>query len=203
MEKRQSLDSPIQFKLAYRTITNDLLKLCEYIDPCEENAGAYSHRTFELFLRTCTELENLWKYLLRSNNHPPGKAWDVRDYVKIEQLYHLHLSDKVVSFVYWKPEPNRYWKPFSGWLTAEANQPRLPWYAAYNEVKHDRDRKFKMASLENLIDSIAALHICLDAAFGYSAFFHQTMPSTFRVSGLPETFLLFQKPRPTDLPDAG
>jgi hypothetical protein len=187
------MNSPIQFKLAYRAITSDLLKLCEYVDPCQANALAFSHRTFELFLRTCTELENLWKYVLRDNNHPgPEPKWDIYSYQEVERSYGQALSNKEVIFVYWKPDPVRYWKPFDDWLTRGRGQIVLPWYKSYNQVKHDRDANFHEASLENLITSVAALHICLQTAFGNEVFFHQPMPGMFSVSGLPEAFLLFQ-----------
>jgi hypothetical protein len=187
------MTSPIQFKLAYRAITSDLLKLCEYVEPCTANAAVFSHRTFELFLRTCTELENLWKYILRDHKHPgPEGNWNIHIFQDVERLYGLSLSNKEVSFVYWKPDPIRYWKPFDSWLTRRPGQTLLPWYNAYNLVKHDRDVNFHEASLGNLITSVAALHIGLQAAFGNEVFFHQPMPGMFSVSGLPEAFLLFQ-----------
>ena len=184
---------PIQFKLAYRTITSDLLTLCEYVDPCEANKAAYSHRTFELFLRTCTELENLWKYILRNNCCPdPEEKWNITSYVQVEKVYNYRLSTKEVCFVYWKPDPTpRYLKPFDGWLDNVKGQPVLAWYAAYNRVKHNRESNFHEASMENLILSIAALHVNLQAVFGNEVFFHQSMPKMFSVSGLPEAFLLF------------
>jgi len=188
------MTSPLQFKLAYRTITSDLLTLCEYIDPCSANEAVFSHRTFELFLRACTEMENLWKYILQEKCHSgPERDWSIKTYLEVEKSYGYPLSSKEVCFVYWKPDPSiYYWKPFDGWVTGTPNQPVLPWYSAYNHVKHNRDTNFHEASLKNLILSVAALHVTLHAVFGNDVFFHQPMPSMFGVSGLPEAFLLFR-----------
>lgn len=180
------MQTQISFNSAYSTITRDLVTLCEYIDPCVSNKSTYSHRTYELFLRTCTELENLWKYVLRNKKHPgPEKDWNIFQYREIENKYGVGLSNKEVTFVYWKPDPYQcYVKPFDGWHTAQSPQSPLSWYKAYNEVKHDREMNFSKASLENLILSISALHVNLQAEFGNDVFSPQPIPSIFRVSGL-------------------
>ena len=33
----------------------------------------------------------------------------------------------------------------------------IPWYNAYNKIKHDRVKNFKQANVDNLINSLAAL----------------------------------------------
>lgn len=180
------MQTQISFNSAYSAITRDLVTLCEYIDPCDANKLAYSHRTYELFLRTCTELENLWKYILRDKQHPvKEKDWDIFQYRQIEKLYGVNLSNKEVTFVYWKPDPyQNYAKPFYDWHTTPQGQSPLAWYKAYNEVKHDREMNFGKASLENVILSISALHVNLLEVFGTDVFTPQPIPSMFRVSGL-------------------
>lgn len=180
------MQTQTSFNSAYATITRDLVTLCEYIDPCEANKNTYSHRTYELFLRTCTELENLWKFILRKNNHSvKEKDWNIFQYAEIERSYGITLSNQEVTFVYWKPYPyQNYAKPFDGWHTCSINQSPLAWYKAYNDVKHDREMNFAKASFENLILSISALHVNLKAEFGSDVFSPQPIPDIFRVSGL-------------------
>lgn len=180
------MQTQISFNSAYSAITRDLVTLCEYIDPSDANKSTYSHRTYELFLRTCTELENLWKYILRDKQHPvKERDWDIFQYREIENQYGVTLSNKEVAFVYWKPDPyQNYAKPFDGWHTAQKGQSPLAWYKAYNEVKHDREMNFGKASLENVILSISALHVNLLAVFGTDVFTPQPIPRMFRVSGL-------------------
>lgn len=49
-------------------------------------------------------------------------------------------------------------KPFEGWNTAYAAS-SLPWWEAYNHVKHGRDDNFKEASLENVLNALMALYL--------------------------------------------
>jgi len=63
--------------------------------------------------------------------------------------------------------------PFDQWDQLKATK-SLPWYNAYNAVKHHREERFNFASLGHLIDAAAALHILQSAQFGpemYHRFF--------------------------------
>lgn len=49
-------------------------------------------------------------------------------------------------------------KPFVGWnITSAANS--LPWWEAYNNIKHGRDGNFREASLENVLNALMALYL--------------------------------------------
>ena len=63
--------------------------------------------------------------------------------------------------------------PFYSWDQSQATK-SLPWYDAYNAVKHHREERFKLANLGHLIDAAASLHIMQSAQFGpemYHRFF--------------------------------
>jgi hypothetical protein len=63
--------------------------------------------------------------------------------------------------------------PFYSWKRSCPTK-SLSWYDAYNAVKHHREERFKLATLGNLIDAAAALHIMQSAQFGpemYHRFF--------------------------------
>lgn len=49
-------------------------------------------------------------------------------------------------------------EPFSGWCEME-KAGDLPWWLAYNKVKHNRSTEFKKANLENLTNALAALYV--------------------------------------------
>jgi hypothetical protein len=55
--------------------------------------------------------------------------------------------------------------PFSEW-SLEAPTRSLAWYHAYNEVKHDRERHFKSATLANALSAVSAVLIICLAEFG-------------------------------------
>ena len=48
-------------------------------------------------------------------------------------------------------------KPFVGWNMVNAAS-SLPWWVAYNNVKHGRDGNFREASLENVLNALMALN---------------------------------------------
>src|SRR5262249_25684741 len=58
--------------------------------------------------------------------------------------------------------------PFAGWDAGKATK-SLPWYDAYNQVKHDREANFGQASLKNAIDAVAGGVVMLAAQFGIEA----------------------------------
>lgn len=49
-------------------------------------------------------------------------------------------------------------KPFEGWSVENAAS-SLPWWDAYNHVKHGRDGNFKEANLKNTLYSLMALYL--------------------------------------------
>jgi hypothetical protein len=59
--------------------------------------------------------------------------------------------------------PFRYWNVL---LTTSS----LPWYEAYNKVKHDREGSFALGTLESVLNAAAALHILQIAQFGPGIF---------------------------------
>lgn len=192
MSSTQRSDVQQSFSRSYRILVEDLLKLCEYIDPRDENKDCYSHRTYELFLRTCTELENLWKTILRDKGHAGNSdKWTVQEYSKIESVYNIIVSDKEVRFVDWRSKTgDGYIKPFDGWTNTN-QRPRLAWYQAYNQVKHNREQRFNEASLINVITSLGALHVNLEAYYGQDVLLPRPLPPMFRVSGLTQSLIYF------------
>lgn len=76
--------------------------------------------------------------------------------------------------------------PFADW-SASMPTKSLSWYNAYNEVKHDREGNFEKATLEHLIDAMAAIHIIQAAQWGPSIYSEplQKEFSPFRLGHLP------------------
>jgi hypothetical protein len=96
-----------------------------------------------------------------ANATPNGRIFTTNDYVKL--LPPLHLKEYVISC---KLISNTYSvNPFGNW---NANSPTqsLPWYDAYNKTKHDREKCFSEASLENCIPAIAAVIVLFCVRYG-------------------------------------
>jgi hypothetical protein len=114
------------------------------------------------------EIEANFKAILRENTNRKGlfrkeEEWNINDYVKINITH--HLDNYCVEFPIWRGRNNKY-KPFECW---GQNKP-LPWYQAYNKVKHDRDEKFELANFENLITAFAGLFVLLSSQFNRECF---------------------------------
>ena len=142
--------------MAARLIIDDFERLFEFIEPHTSNENVFSHRIYELLLRTCTEVESCCKGILIANGH---SAKDMNDYKKIEQA--THLSGYTVRYSNWFPSPY-FVQPFAGWATGGS----LSWYKAYNDVKHNRWQNFALANLKNLLEAISGLLCVIHAQIG-------------------------------------
>lgn len=138
---------------AFRLIISDLKEILSYIEPVDANLTTYSHRIYELYLRTCTEFESICKdMLIEKKYRGEPSRYTIVDYKKLydpEKFYKVGL-------LYWHPNTGVI-EPFKNW---EINN-SLPWYSSYNSVKHNRNRNFAEANMSNLIHSIGALFTIL------------------------------------------
>lgn len=153
-----------QEKQSYLTtahlIIRDLYELFNYVQPHYYNRKVFSHRIYELFLRTATEFEANCKEILIANGYKTNSYLNIKDYFKIAGV--AKLSKYIVNFGRWEKKGD--FKPYKSWSGKEY-QP-LPWYQAYNSVKHNRHKNFSDANLDNLMNAIAGLLCILHAQFG-------------------------------------
>ncbi len=155
-------DAPSNYIRAFLLIQTDLQTIFEYIEPSDQNLQAYSFRTYELLLRTCTEVEANFKAIFRANTYSSrnGDRLNMRDdYVRIERSH--FLSQYEVKMPYWS-DGNPFRRPFAGW--GNGNH-ALPWYQAYNTSKHDRVQELRAATFTHLIDAFCGLAVVLTAQF--------------------------------------
>ena len=135
---------------AFNLLQEDFRRLGEYVELNDANLSTFSIRLYELLLRACTEFESLCKELLverRYRKKPPNMNID--DYKTLQGPW--DFESKSVGVLRWMREPC-YVDPFHKWSTAK---PPLPWYDAYNAVKHNRHTEFRKASLKNVRNAIA------------------------------------------------
>ncbi len=142
---------------AFELLMRDFQKLLEYIEPTEENAGTYSHRTYELLLRACTECESVWRDMVFASawNTTERDKMNGSDYRKLDADW--SFSRFVVSLRFWRPEPLRV-VPLREWA---ATDEKIPWYFNYNAVKHDRALNFPLASFRSVSLAFAGLFLTL------------------------------------------
>ena len=149
---------------AARIIIYDFKHLLDFIEPVEDNKNAYSHRIYELFLRTATEFEANCKGILIANKYEKKKGhFNIEDYHQINKL--MKLDQYVITTHLWNPIKT--FRPLAEWESGHS----LEWYQAYNDVKHNRVQNFHKANLDNLFTGICSLIVVLTAQFNSSISF--------------------------------
>jgi hypothetical protein len=113
-------------------------------------------------------VETAWRSILEANSSEKKKSYTTKDYFALWEP--LRLKEWSVALKDY-PDLGQF-SPFCLWEQSCPTQ-SLPWYDAYNAVKHHREERFKSATLGNLIEAAASLHIMQCAQFGpemYSRF---------------------------------
>ncbi len=142
------------------------MELLESVEPADVNLKTYSLRSADLLIRTCIEVEANLTAVLRANKYTKqGRLNMADDYVKVEQSH--FLSQYEVQFPYWEGS-QRTRKPFEPW--AAGSYQALPWYQAYNQVKHDRSEGLPLATFRHLTDAWCGLGAILTAQFLFEDF---------------------------------
>ena len=172
-------------QISYSLLTKDYQELLDFVYPIDANEGTYSHRIYEIYLRTATEFENVCKQqlVLDGYNKKP-KDMKIGDYQTLDNK--LNLSSLEVGLLFWNPVI-KHIKPFGDWKTGA----ELKWYSDYNKVKHNRAENFEKANFLNLTMGLAGLFLVSYKLFGRSFFNqYQTMISSSGKSsgGVTETF---------------
>jgi hypothetical protein len=138
--------------IAAKLLLESLDQILQYVEPDEAGLQTYSHKTRELLILACTEVENQWReFIQQASTQPITGRLTTNDYVKLHAP--LHLSEFTLH-----AKPYQHISPicpFEDWSTDEPTR-SLPWYHAYNQTKHDRSGNFDKATLHNCIHAVCA-----------------------------------------------
>lgn len=154
--------SPMALMKGQLLVLLDLLQsICRVIHPEPPNMHAYGHELRNLLILAATEIEASWKGVLAAN----GKAGkNTGTYISL--LKPMRLDEFGVSFPLFPWLPERF--PFRGWSHVDTTK-SLPWYNAYNGVKHNREMEFNRATLQHAMDAVCANLVMLVAQYGVTA----------------------------------
>lgn len=152
----------------YQKIEQEFKELSYYISINKKQLKTYSIKIADLILRTVSECENIANAICKNENIKfRDKKGHIRKTVYFNEYINslnakFKLDKKLVDIVYTNIENNAFdmkLTPFrkEQLKVGEKEKDILPWYNAYNKIKHDRVKNFKQANLENLINSLAAL----------------------------------------------
>jgi len=163
-EARKSPDGQ-HFLMSYELLKRDATELFAYIEPATQNLQAFSHRIYELFLRTSTEVEANFKHLFERNGKTFSKPdrGDIKEYRRAEATallsqYEVRLNGWAIPLM----------EPFQSFSRENTGNCSPAWYRDYNKVKHNRWKNFPLANLGNAIESLAGLFVVLTVQYGKS-----------------------------------
>ncbi len=142
------------------TMRRHLDEICRTVEPDTANMNAFGHSIRNLLILASTEVEMHWRGILQANGMMRTR-YTTNDYVALREA--MKLYDFSVRFLDypWLGD----FAPFANWNPTNPTG-SLAWYAAYNAVKHDREKDFPQASLGNAFDAVAAIIVIMAAQFG-------------------------------------
>ena len=132
----------------YLAIEEDVLGIARYVELAQDNFPTYSLEIARLLMGATQELDVVLKQLCAESG----------DTSSSEQGYRTFLSTKYPAWLTLNVEMPTYdlsFQPFVQWTTAQT----APWWSANNRVKHHRHTHFASASVENMLNAVAALFI--------------------------------------------
>jgi hypothetical protein len=143
------------------SLIEQLKSICRTIEPNHKNFGSFGHELRNLLILACTEVEAQLRGIYDANSTVDDPYLNMSKYSTLNQYLKLDEYSILFSLYPWLDN----FRPFSNWLLTGKKQ-ILPWYDAYNHVKHNREKQFHKANLENVLNSIAALAILMHAQYG-------------------------------------
>jgi hypothetical protein len=147
-----------------------LEEISRVVRPHPNNFSAFGHEIRNVFIIACTEVEAQWHGVMKANGYDGfdqrhgDDVGSTNDYVEL--LKPLKLDQYLVKFPYFPSiEPI---SPFEHWTREKPGPTQsLEWYAAYNKVKHDREKHFEQAHLKHAFHAAAAYFVMLCAQHGW------------------------------------
>jgi hypothetical protein len=166
-----------------RSLVAMLNEIFQAVHPAGDNLNCYGSSIRSLILLASTECEAQWKGVLRANGYAAGANLTRRDYVKLSAPMKLQEYGVELSHYPWLGEQ----MPFRDWAKgADGKAPLLPWYDAYNAVKHDRETNFALATLSVAIQAVTACWVMIAAQFGFQGMREfEDLDRYFRLSVVP------------------
>jgi hypothetical protein len=114
--------------------------------------------------------------MLDANDYVPGKWPTMTDYRKLDATH--RLSSYRIRLPVWTGD-HSVRTPFEGWTSPRG---LLPWYTAHHGGKHNRHEESPGASLNNVVDAVAAVVALLASQFYLEDFGTTTVLAVNRAS---------------------
>jgi hypothetical protein len=145
----------------FLAIEQDLAKVSRFIEFCEPNLKVFSIELAHLLFAAASEVDVLAKCICEIIN-PKHARKDINDYrviimgmaskkARLGEPYYPDVSKMEVRV----PRYGLTFLPWENW--AKGQNP--DWWRSYNRVKHERNKYFQEATLQNALNALGALLI--------------------------------------------
>lgn len=138
----------------YLYLEQDFINLTRYIDIHTNNYDVFSDEVHKQLLSIGVEFENINKIInielginLTQNNIEGFSEW-LRSQNTVFPIINIKLSKE-----------NIYLEPFKEWSNNKNYTP-LPWWQAYNKIKHNRYENYLNVNFEHLLNALSSLYYC-------------------------------------------
>jgi len=149
-------------------LDGDLIEIARTVAPSPKTKDVFGAKISNVLTTACIEVEAQCKGILRANDYALPTRPNTADYVKL--CAPMQLDQYSVRLQRYADYGEI--RPFKGWIPKDPNIPgsggtdSLPWYNAYNQVKHDQLQNFELGTLEHALSAVAAVHVLLFAQYG-------------------------------------
>lgn len=136
----------------FLALESDLEAVSRYIEFDEQNYGTFSIELAHILLAAASEVDVIARQLCRAIV-PKSKAENIGDYLPIIVKAYPEFSDEEIFI----PRYGLRSKPWENFK--EGDSPN--WWKSHNKVKHERDKHFPDANLQNTINAVGGLLIAV------------------------------------------
>lgn len=136
----------------FMALERDLENLGRYIEFSQSNMGSYSIELTHILLSASSEVDVIMKQICALLD-PSQNTNSINDYRGMIQSSFSAIINEEVSI-------DRFGITFKPWENWNGNQ-NPDWWKSYNRVKHERNNYFTEANLQNTINAVGGLLLCV------------------------------------------
>ncbi len=129
----------------FRDLESQLADCMDYIPFIDSNKYIISPKFIPIISESCGFIESIFK----ESEGIKGRRCALKDYAKLLEP-RLELENTITVFL---NPPILFLNPFKSWTNSQPT-----WWKAYNMLKHHRLSSYEIATYDNTIMSMAALH---------------------------------------------
>ena len=152
----------------YLLLEDDLQEILEYIEPCNENFQTFGPKLAKLLLSAGSEIDVAFKDLIKIRDPKALSAHDTNANMNLYRKFaHDNLRREFYAVEIGIARSQYACTPWDTWWDfSEEGDPipkdnALPWWTAYNNVKHHRTENYNQATLGNVLEAMAALFMLI------------------------------------------